>query len=210
MQQPARRAADHHLTTDSLAQLASAEARCTRCPLYRFATQVVPGEGPEKASLVLVGEQPGDSEDIRGKPFVGPAGRILDQALDDAQIARPQVFVTNAVKHFKYEQRGKRRLHKRPNSNEITQCHYWLEQELLLLKPRAVVALGATAARSVLGEIVTITRARKHTWQLEGGIMGFVTIHPSFLLRIQDEADKQREYRAFVADLRRVRASMGA
>jgi len=152
---------------------------------------------------MLVGEQPGDSEDKSGKPFVGPAGRILDRALKDAQIARGDVYVTNAVKHFKYEMRGKRRLHKRPNAHEIERCKLWLDREINIVKPAIVVALGATAARSLLGRAVTISSARQTGNALTGGTRVLVTIHPSFLLRLRDAADKEREYQAFIADLRR-------
>ncbi len=187
----------------SLKALAAAEAECTRCPLYKFATQVVPGEGRARAHLMLVGEQPGDQEDLAGKPFVGPAGRILDQALAAAGIARGKAFVTNAVKHFKFEQRGKRRLHKRPNAYEIERCRWWFEQERALVRSVAIVALGATAARSIFKRVVTISSMRGKAHQLADGTAAFVTIHPSFLLRIQDHADKEREYSNFVADLRR-------
>jgi uracil-DNA glycosylase len=187
----------------TLAQLRSAEAGCTRCPLYQFATHVVPGEGAAHARLMLVGEQPGDSEDLSGRPFVGPAGKILDRALREAQIARRDVYVTNAVKHFKYEMRGKRRLHKRPNTEEIDQCKWWLEQELQLVRPRVVIALGATAARSLLGKVVTISSMRGVNQRLADGQIAVVTIHPAYLLRLRDAADKDREYRAFVCDLRR-------
>jgi DNA polymerase len=186
----------------SLAELRQAEAACTRCPLYKFATQVVPGEGRLHSQLMLVGEQPGDKEDLAGKPFVGPAGRILDRALADAKIDRKTVFVTNAVKHFKYEMRGKKRLHKRPNAYEIDRCRWWVEQERAIVKPSAIVALGATAARSLFGRVVTIAKMRGQAHALADGTAAFVTIHPSFLLRIQDEADKARHYRDFVADLR--------
>jgi uracil-DNA glycosylase len=186
----------------SLRELAKAEQECTRCPLYKHATQAVPGEGRRDAQLMLVGEQPGDKEDLAGKPFVGPAGRILDQALEDAGIACDDAFVTNAVKHFKFEMRGKRRLHKRPNSHEIERCKIWLETERAIVKPAAIVALGATAARSLFGKVVTITKMRGQAHRLRDGTAAFVTIHPSFLLRIEDEADKAREYRHFVADLR--------
>jgi DNA polymerase len=188
-------------TPRSLTELAAAEAECRRCELYRFATQVVPGEGRVHAPLMLVGEEPGDKEDLAGTPFVGPAGRVLDQALADAGIARNDAFVTNAVKHFKYEMRGKRRLHKRPNAYEIERCRWWLEQERAIVKPAAIVALGVTAARSVLGRVVTITKTRGRAHALADGTPAFVTIHPSWLLRIEDEADKKREYRHFVADL---------
>jgi uracil-DNA glycosylase len=187
----------------TLAALRQAEAECTRCPLYQFATQVVPGEGPSRAPLMLVGEQPGDQEDLAGKPFIGPAGRVLDRALEQAGISRRDVFVTNAVKHFKYEMRGKRRLHKRPNAYEIERCRWWLEQERALVRAAGIVALGATAARSVLGRPVGIAKSRGQAFALADGTMAFVTIHPSYLLRIQDEPDKEREYRNFVSDLRR-------
>ncbi len=186
----------------NLLDLAKAEAECTRCPLYQHATQVVPGEGRTSARLMLVGEQPGDKEDLAGKPFVGPAGAILDRALQDADIRRNAVFVTNAVKHFKFEQRGKRRLHKRPNAYEIERCKWWLDHERAIIRPAAIVALGATAARSVFGRVVTIGKMRGQEHRLASGTPGFVTIHPSYLLRIRDDEDKAREYRQFVADLR--------
>jgi uracil-DNA glycosylase len=186
----------------TLAALAAAEEACRRCPLYKNATQAVPGEGRKAAPLMLVGEQPGDQEDLAGRPFVGPAGRVLDRALQDAGIARADAFVTNAVKHFKHELRGKRRLHKRPNAYEIERCNVWFETERAIVKPSVIVALGASAARGVLGRAVTITAMRGHVLKLVDGTPAFVTIHPSFLLRIQERADKQREYRRFVSDLR--------
>jgi uracil-DNA glycosylase len=186
----------------TLAQLRGAEAECTRCPLYRDATQVVPGEGPSHAKFMLVGEQPGDKEDIAGRPFVGPAGRILDSALADAGIPRKETFVTNAVKHFKFEMRGKRRLHKRPNAYDIERCKWWNDVERLIVKPDVVVALGATAARSLLGRVVTITKVRGEPIDLHDGSRLVVTIHPSALLRTRDEADKQAKYREFVNDLK--------
>jgi DNA polymerase len=192
----------HPAPVRSLKALARAEAECTRCPLYRSATQVVPGEGAAHARLMLVGEQPGDKEDIAGRPFVGPAGKVLDEALTEAGITRDDAFVTNAVKHFKHEMRGKRRLHKRPNAYEIERCKWWLDQERAIVKPAAIVALGATAARSLFGRVVTIARLRGQAHSLADGTPAFVTIHPSWLLRIDDAADKTREYRSFVADLR--------
>ncbi|MPZ40029.1 MAG: UdgX family uracil-DNA binding protein [Rhizobiales bacterium] len=186
----------------TLAELAKAEAECTRCPLYKDATQAVPGEGRTSARLMLVGEKPGDKEDLAGKPFVGPAGAMLDRALDDADIPRDTVFVTNAVKHFKFEQRGKRRLHKRPNAYEIDRCKWWLDHERTIVRPAAIVALGASAARSLFGRAVTITKLRAQEQRLADGTPAFVTIHPSYLLRIQDKDDKAHEYRQFVADLR--------
>src|SRR5499425_576024 len=176
---------------NSLQELAKAENECTRCPLYKDATQAVPGEGRRSAHVMLVGEQPGDKEDLSGKPFVGPAGRVLDRALAEAGIPRAEVFVTNAVKHFKHEMRGKRRLHKRPNAYEIERCKWWLDQERAIVKPTAIVALGATAARSLFGRVVTIARMRGEPHQLGDGTAAFVTIHPSWLLRIEDETDKR-------------------
>jgi uracil-DNA glycosylase len=186
----------------TLDDLREAEAECRRCPLYQFATQVVPGEGPATARLMLVGEQPGDQEDLAGRPFVGPAGRILDSALDEAHIPRTEVFITNAVKHFKHEMRGKRRLHKRPSAHEIERCRWWLEREQAIVRPAAVVALGATAARSVLGRAVAVLKIRGQPQQLADGTPAIVTIHPSLLLRITERADKARAYRTFVSDLR--------
>jgi uracil-DNA glycosylase family protein len=190
------------LPITSLKELAKAEAECTRCPLYKYATQAVPGEGSSRARLMLVGEQPGDQEDRAGKPFVGPAGRILDRALADAGVDRRQVFVTNAVKHFKFEQRGKRRLHKKPNAYEIERCHFWLDLERQIIKPELTIALGATAARSVCGRPVTISRVRGSVLSLADGSQVIVTIHPSALLRMPDEKTKAAEYRRFVQDLR--------
>ena len=191
----------------SLRALAAAEGECRRCPLYRDATQAVPGEGPKAADFMLVGEQPGDKEDRAGKPFVGPAGRILDAALKDSGIAREDTFVTNAVKHFKHEMRGKRRLHKRPNNYEIERCKIWLERERDLIRPSTIVALGVTAARSLTGKTVTIAKMRRTPVKLADGTKLVVTIHPSALLRIEDENDKRAAYREFVADLKAARAA---
>lgn len=185
----------------SLRALAAAEAECTRCPLCKSATQVVPGEGPADTSMMLVGEAPGNDEDLTGRPFVGPAGRVLDRALADAGIDRKQTFVTNAVKHFKFEQRGKRRLHKRPDAYEIERCRWWYEIEFKLVQPKLVVALGATAVRSVFGRPLTITATRGKIHEL-ADTNALATIHPSYLLRIEDERDKAAEYRRFVADLK--------
>ena len=176
--------------------------RCTRCPLYRDATQAVPGDGPSHAAFMLVGEQPGDKEDLAGKPFVGPAGRLLDQALQDAGIAREQTFVTNAVKHFKHEMRGKRRLHKRPDNYEIERCKIWLDFERSLVKPTTIVALGVTAARSLTGHTVTIGKVRGKPLDLADGTRLVVTIHPSALLRIEDDDERHTAYRSLVADLK--------
>jgi len=186
----------------SLSALRAAENECRRCPLYRNATQAVSGEGPSQAKVMLVGEQPGDKEDLAGKPFVGPAGRVLDQALADAGIPRSETYVTNAVKHFKFEPRGKRRLHKKPNAYEIERCKWWFEQERAIVKPQLIVALGATAARSLMGRQVAIGKVRGEAFALAGGTRALVTIHPSALLRIQEEADKRAAYAEFVKDLK--------
>lgn len=192
----------------TLSRLAKSEAACKRCPLYKDATQAVPGEGPPGARVMLVGEQPGDKEDLAGKPFVGPAGRILDAALKDAGIDRRDAFVTNAVKHFKHEMRGKRRLHKRPNNYEIERCRTWLSQEQEAVRPLVIVALGVTAARSLTGRTITISKVRKSHLQLEDGAMLVITIHPSALLRIQDASEKAAAYKDFVADLKVARFNL--
>lgn len=192
----------------SLSALRDAEAACTRCPLYRNATQVVPGEGPRHAAVMLVGEQPGDQEDKQGHPFVGPAGRILDRAIDDSGLERKEVFVTNAVKHFKFEPRGKRRLHKRPSAGEIDACRWWLNLERTIIKPRVIVALGATAVRGVLGRSVTISSLRGEVLS-EGDAQVIVTIHPSSILRQRDDEPREREYKSLVVDLRRCAKLIG-
>ena len=187
----------------SLGELAAQEAACTRCPLYRDATQVVPGEGHRQARMMVVGEQPGDKEDLAGRPFVGPAGRLFDAALAEAGIPRAAIFVTNAVKHFKFEQRGKRRLHARPNAGEIERCKWWLDQERGLVAPAVVVAMGATSLRSLLGRPVTISSLRGDAARLDDGTPMVATIHPSWLLRIRDAEAREKERAGFVADLRR-------
>jgi DNA polymerase len=186
----------------SLKALRAAEADCTRCPLYRNATQVVPGEGPSRALMMMVGEQPCVQEDRQGHPFVGPAGGILAKALEEAGIDRDKVFVTNAVKHFKFEPRGKRRLHKRPNAHEIDRCHLWLAFERKLIKPVLIVALGATAVRSVFGKPMTIGRIRGKVMPLEGGGRMLATVHPSAILRAPDDKSRRAMFKGFVADLK--------
>jgi DNA polymerase len=193
----------------SLSGLREAENACRRCPLYKNATQAVPGEGPRRAHAMLVGEQPGDKEDLAGKPFVGPAGRVLDRARADAGIDRGDVFVTNAVKHFKFEMRGKRRLHKRPNTYEIERCKWWLDLERAIVKPKVVVALGATAARSLFGRPMSIEKSRGQRFVLDDGTAAFVTQHPSALLRIDDPELKRAQYRRLAADLRRAAREIG-
>ena len=184
-------------------------ADCRRCQLFANASQTVFGEGPAHARVMFVGEQPGDQEDIIGRPFVGPAGQIMDRAMEEAGIDRRSVYITNAVKHFKFEPRGKRRIHQTPESPEIQACRFWLDVERVGLRPKLVVAMGGTAARALLGRAVTITRERGRPIELPDGQAGFVTVHPSFLLRVPDEDAKAREYRAFVADLRTVAGLMG-
>jgi DNA polymerase len=186
-----------------LSELKAAIDSCRRCPLYKNATQGVPGEGRAGAPLMLIGEQPGNDEDLVGKPFVGPAGRMLNQALIEAGIDRSKTYVTNAVRHFKFEPRGKRRLHKRPNNHEIERCRWWTDLERALVEPKLIVAMGATAARSLLNKTVTISQMRGHIFALENSAaQALITIHPSYLLRIQEPDDKEREYKAFVADLK--------
>lgn len=190
------------------AALREEAAHCTRCDLHKHATQTVFGEGPVDADLVFVGEQPGDQEDLAGRPFVGPAGQIFDRALAEAGIDRARVYVSNAVKHFKYEQRGKRRIHSKPDAGEITACRWWIEQELALVKPRITVALGATAARSLFGKAVTIGRERGRPHDLPEIGEAWITVHPSFLLRLPDEQARQDEFAKFVGDLKAVRSRL--
>jgi uracil-DNA glycosylase len=173
---------------------------CTRCPLYGPATQTVFGEGPLDATIMFVGEQPGDQEDLAGRPFVGPAGQLFDRALGDAGIDRKTTYVTNAVKHFKFEPRGKRRIHSKPGGPEIDACRWWIEQERVLIRPPLTVALGATAGHSLFGKAITIGRMRGQPHQLKDSSECWVTVHPSFLLRVQD--NKEAEYARFVDDLR--------
>jgi DNA polymerase len=177
-------------------------ADCRACPLWKDATQTVFGEGPSHARLMLVGEQPGDKEDLAGKPFVGPAGQMLDRALDEAGIDRKKVYVTNAVKHFKFVPRGKIRLHQKPNTTEIKACRPWYEHERAVVKPALVVAMGATAAQSVFGKITPINKNRGHLIDLHDGAQALVTVHPSYLLRLPDQDDRAREYQRFVDDLK--------
>ena len=187
---------------DDLETLREQAAECRACPLWKDSTQTVFGEGPQTAQVMLVGEQPGDKEDLAGKPFVGPAGQMLDRALEEAGIDRSKVYVTNAVKHFKFVPRGKIRLHQKPNTPEIKACRQWYERELAVIKPDLVVAMGATAAQSVLGRITPINRNRGRLIDLDQGIKALVTVHPSYLLRLPDADAKAREYQRFVEDLK--------
>ena len=192
----------------SLETLREEAAECRACPLWKDATQTVFGEGPQHARIMLVGEQPGDKEDLAGKPFVGPAGQMLDRALEEAGIDRSKVYVTNAVKHFKFVPRGKIRLHQKPNTPEIRACRPWYERELAAIKPDLVVAMGATAAQSVLGKTTPINKNRGHLFDLDGGIKALVTVHPSYLLRLPDDEAKAREYQRFVEDLKIAAAAL--
>ena len=184
-----------------------ADARqCTRCDLYKPATQTVFGEGPLDAAIMFVGEQPGDQEDLAGRPFVGPAGALFDAALEAAGIDRSTVYVTNAVKHFKFVQRGKRRIHNKPDSGEISACRWWIEHERELIRPPVTVALGATAARSLIGKVVTISRVRGEPLTLADGSECWVTVHPSSILRAPDESARREGKRLFLRDLKRIKA----
>jgi len=194
----------------ALLETAREAAGCERCPLHGPATQTVFGEGPAGATVMFVGEQPGDQEDVIGRPFVGPAGQMMDRALEEAGIDRRIVYVTNAVKHFKFVPRGKRRIHQTPEVSEIEACRFWLDLEREQVKPKLIVLMGGSAARTATGRAVTISRERGRPITLPDGQMAFVTVHPSFLLRIPDEDGKKREYAAFVRDLRAVRELMAA
>jgi DNA polymerase len=182
---------------------------CRRCGLWQSATQAVPGEGPLGARLVLVGEQPGDQEDLAGRAFVGPAGQLLDRAMREAGINRAECYVTNAVKHFKFTPRGKRRIHQKPDAGEIEHCRWWLMEELAAVRPHLIVALGATAGRSLLRRPVAVQRERGTVLTLDSGDALLLTVHPSFLLRLPDDAARALEYERFVADLRLAAASAG-
>jgi uracil-DNA glycosylase len=195
--------------TPNLDAIRKAARDCKACHLYRRGTQTVFGEGPKGAPLLLVGEQPGDQEDLAGKPFVGPAGKILDRALEEAGIDRDKVYVTNVVKHFKWEPRGKRRIHKKPNSREIAACQPWLEAELRLVKPKVLVCLGATAAQAIFGPSFRVTRDRGKVLRSEFAARVVATVHPSSLLRQPDEKSREREYKLFMKDLRVVRKAAG-
>lgn len=196
--------------SDTLDELRERASACRRCPLHEEATQTVFGEGPGDAELVFVGEQPGDQEDISGKPFVGPAGKVFDETLAAVGIDRSHVYVTNAVKHFKFFPRGKRRIHQKPNAGEISACRWWVDEELRLLKPKLAVALGATAASSLLGKAVPVMKIRGRIVKRGDGLAVFVTVHPSYLLRLPDAETAEREKRKFADDMRAVRNLMRA
>jgi len=185
-----------------LARLAKEARACTRCPLYRNATQTVFGEGPGKAKIMLVGEQPGDQEDLQGHPFVGPAGRELDQALEAAGLDRDKVYVTNVVKHFKNEPRGKRRMHKRPNRHEVERCRWWLDQEIAAVQPRLILALGVTAANLLSGKSIVLSRMRGRVVELVDGHRMMATTHPSAILRMPDQPSRHKARAALIKDIK--------
>ena len=186
----------------SLRALREAARGCTACPLWKTGTQTVFGEGRKRAPLMLVGEQPGDQEDLAGRPFVGPAGRVLDEALAEAGIERADAYLTNVVKHFKWEPRGKRRLHQKPNWSEIAACRPWVEAELAVVKPRVLVCLGAVAAQALLGRDVRVTRDRGRPLESPLAPVALATVHPSSILRAPDREAREREFDLFVGDLR--------
>ena len=183
-------------------------AGCKACDLYKRATQTVFGEGPKRAQIMLVGEQPGDAEDLAGHPFVGPAGKLLDRALEEAGIDRKVVYVTNVVKHFKWEPRGKRRIHAKPNAAEINACRPWLETEVALVKPRVLVCLGATAAQALLGKTFKVSKQRGDFVESSLAPLVTATVHPSSILRAPDEQARRDEMKRFVADLKKVAAAL--
>ena len=199
------RAFDEGFVPSTLEELDQAVQSCRRCPLWRDATQGVCGQGPRKARLMIVGEQPGDQEDLAGRPFVGPAGEVLNAALEQAGIDRDDVYVTNAVKHFKHEPRGKRRIHRTPLVSEISACRWWLDAERSLVRPRVILTLGATAALGVTGRKATVMQARGQALAQPDGSTVLMTVHPAYLLRLPDEATRRDERGRFVEDLRRVR-----
>jgi DNA polymerase len=203
-------AADYLPARGSLPQLREAAAGCRGCGLYRNATQTVFGQGTSSAEVVLVGEQPGDHEDIQGKPFVGPAGRILGESLDEAGLDPRKAYITNVVKHFKFSRRGKRRIHKRPAAEEIQACFPWLDAELQAVKPKALVCLGATAAQALLGRQFRVTQHRGEFVESELAPVVMATVHPSSILRAPDEEARRRERKRFVADLRKLARKLQA
>ena len=201
-------AADFLPRSRSLESLSEAAKSCKGCDLYLNATQTVFGDGPGHASVMLVGEQPGDIEDQKGEPFVGPAGRMLDRALDDARISRNEVYVTNAVKHFKWIWRGKRRLHQKPSIRQVLACRPWLEVEIEAVQPQILVCMGATAAHSVVGKPVAIMKERGKFIDSVLGKLTFVTIHPSAILRQRDNDEREQEYRRFASEMKQVKRKL--
>lgn len=205
---PSHTAAELIPPSPSLPVLRKAAAHCTACPLHRDATQTVFGEGPARATWMLIGETPGDQEDLEGRPFVGPSGKLLDRCLSEAGLDRSQAYVTNAVKHFKFEMRGKRRLHKRPNAAEMHACYPWLEKEIGVVKPRLLVCLGATAAQAILGRDFKVTQSRGKVMKTEEGPDVIATVHPSSILRARG-VDREEEIQRMIADLKRAAKALG-
>lgn len=203
-------AADYVPATGGLPVLRQAVQQCRGCDLYRHASQAVFGEGPRSAAVMFIGEQPGDEEDRRGRPFVGPAGRLLDRALQEAGIDRSITYVTNAVKHFKFEERGKRRLHKKPNAGEIRACRPWLEAELSRIKPSVIVCLGATAAQTMFGPRFRLTQHRGEPIPQDWAPLAMATIHPSAILRAPDAERRHQEYKAFLDDLTIIKSHLAS
>jgi DNA polymerase len=201
-------AADFLPRRRTLEALRDAAHSCKGCDLYKNATQTVFGEGPQKASVVFVGEQPGDQEDRQGHPFVGPAGRLLDKVLVEARIPRDEVYVTNAVKHFKWIWRGKRRLHQKPAIRQVAACKPWLEAEFEALRPKIVICMGATAAQAVLGKTVLITKERGKFIDLQPGLVTFITIHPSAIYRHREKDEQDKEYRRFASEMKQVQRKL--
>ena len=196
-------------TKKSLKAFRDAAASCKACDLWKRGTQTVFGEGPRHAEVLFVGEQPGNEEDLQGKPFVGPAGRLLDDALEEAGIDRSQIYLTNVVKHFKWEPRGKRRIHKKPNAQEISACRPWLEAEIAMIKPKVIVALGATAAQALLGPQFRVTKERGKFIESELAPYVMATVHPSSILRAPDDETRHLEKRRFVDDLKKLAQVIG-
>ncbi len=194
----------------TLDSLRAAAENCRGCDLWEHATQAVFGEGPLKATMLLVGEQPGDHEDVEGKPFVGPAGRVLDEALEAAGVPRSSVYLTNAVKHFRWVRRGKRRLHEKPNAQQVKACRPWLEAEVQAVKPGLLVLLGATAAQSLLGPTFRVTQHRGRPMDTQLGVRAVATVHPSSILRAPDDQARREAMEAFIDDLRAAQAALGA
>jgi DNA polymerase len=192
----------------SLEALQKAAATCRACSLWENATQTVFGSGPADAKVMLIGEQPGDQEDIQGQPFVGPAGQLLRQALGEADLKSEEIYVTNAVKHFKWEPRGRRRLHKTPGAREIKACRPWVEAEIQMLRPRVIVCLGATAAKAIIDKNFKITVDRGRFIENPAASFVFATIHPSYLLRLPDEEVREQQYQTFIEDLRLIHTAL--
>ena len=207
---PRKSAADFLPTKPAVETLRRAAKSCKGCELYKNATQTVFGEGPARANIMFVGEQPGDQEDRQGRPFVGPAGRLVDKALTEARIPRAHVYVTNAVKHFKWIWRGKRRLHQKPAIRQVVACRPWLEAEIEVVRPKIVVCMGATAAQSVLGKSVRVTKERGKFIELHSGPIAFITIHPSAIYRQREKDKQEKEYRRFVSEMKQVRRKLNS